>query len=540
MLNLPVEKLGEVFDVTMGRPTKELHQMMGVAILQQLHDLTDAETQGALCYDLRWHYALDITSPTDQNSYICQRTIWEYRHLIVEKNLAEEVFALCTDNLLKVFGTATDKQRLDSTHIKSNMRKLGRVRLFGETIRVFLRALKRKHADRHAVLDKVLCARYDKKNKDGCFGHVRPSESGVVLEQAGQDLAMLVALFHADSAVSMMTQYQMLVRVLDEQCAITQDEDAGQPRTEVKAPKEVPSDSLQNPSDPDASYSGHKGQGYAVQLMETYTTTDDETALNLITHVVVTPAHISDSLALIPALEDTASRGCQPRELVADTIYGGDANQQAALALGVTLVAPTAGCDDTQNGGLGLKDFTCDEKTLTITACPRGQAAVETQNTGTGRKICVFDHKICAACSDCKLCPVNVTATRACVYYNDRQIRLALRRQYEATDAFRDRYRWRAGIEGTNSRLKSQTCAGHLRVRGLARVRLAILFKALGLNILRATRAYMARKRRLGAISVILQPAQMIFSLIKQIMNDVNQFSQIASQNRPLIWNIAT
>jgi len=30
---------------------------------------------------------------------------------------------------------------------------------------------------------------------------------------------------------------------------------------EVKSPKEVSSASLQNPSDPDAGYSGHKGQG---------------------------------------------------------------------------------------------------------------------------------------------------------------------------------------------------------------------------------------------------------------------------------------
>ncbi|MCP4010146.1 MAG: hypothetical protein GY726_11605, partial [Proteobacteria bacterium] len=44
----------------------------------------------------------------------------------------------------------------------------------------------------------------------------------------------------------------------------------------IKKPKEIPSDSLQNPSDPDATYSGHKGQGYQVQVMVTYTETADE------------------------------------------------------------------------------------------------------------------------------------------------------------------------------------------------------------------------------------------------------------------------
>jgi len=63
----------------------------------------------------------------------------------------------------------------------------------------------------------------------------------------------------------------------------------------IKKPKKVASDSLQNPSDPDASYSGHKGQGYQVQIMETYSPCDnpEEKPLNLIAHVHVEQAHQS-------------------------------------------------------------------------------------------------------------------------------------------------------------------------------------------------------------------------------------------------------
>jgi hypothetical protein len=57
----------------------------------------------------------------------------------------------------------------------------------------------------------------------------------------------------------------------------------------VKPAKEVASDSLQNPSDPDATYDGHKGQGYQVQVMETYCNTENrevrEKTVNLITHI---------------------------------------------------------------------------------------------------------------------------------------------------------------------------------------------------------------------------------------------------------------
>jgi hypothetical protein len=39
---------------------------------------------------------------------------------------------------------------------------------------------------------------------------------------------------------------------------------------ELKAPKEIASDSLQTPSDPVATHSGHKEQGYRFQITETF------------------------------------------------------------------------------------------------------------------------------------------------------------------------------------------------------------------------------------------------------------------------------
>ena len=44
----------------MGRPSKDLHVVIGVLLLQQLHDLSDAETVEALAFNMAWHYALDV------------------------------------------------------------------------------------------------------------------------------------------------------------------------------------------------------------------------------------------------------------------------------------------------------------------------------------------------------------------------------------------------------------------------------------------------------------------------------------------------
>jgi hypothetical protein len=69
------------------------------------------------------------------------------------------------------------------------------------------------------------------------------------------------------------------------------------------------------PSDPAATYDGHKGQGYQVQVIETCCDAEEdekrEQTLNLITHVAVERACKHDVHALIPALE-SAREGILP------------------------------------------------------------------------------------------------------------------------------------------------------------------------------------------------------------------------------------
>ena len=64
-----------------------------------------------------------------------------------------------------------------------------------------------------------------------------------------------------------------------------------------------------------------------------------------------------------------------------------------------------------------------------------------------------------------------------------------MRRTFEETKEFQDKYRWRAGIEATMSHYKLDIGAKRLSVRGLPKVRFAVVLKALGLNILRCVRA---------------------------------------------------
>ena len=91
--------------------------------------------------------------------------------------------------------------------------------------------------------------------------------------------------------------------------------------------------------------------------------------------------------------------------------------------------------------------------------------------------------------------------------YDDKAIRLAQRRAQEGTPEFRDKYRFRAGVEATMSQLDRLTGFKNLRVRGLSAVSFAAYLKAAGINIIRAA-AFRNRLREeesalIAALSVL-------------------------------------
>ncbi len=203
-------------------------------------------------------------------------------------------------------------------------------------------------------------------------------------------------------------------------------------------------------------------------------------------------AHLHDGQALAPALNNLGEREILPDSMTLDTSYGSDDNVQYAAKLGVELIAPVPGSGAEER--LGLKDFEVDGTTGEIISCPAGEKPVVVRRSfceklNTYICIALFDVDAYMSCDIMNRCPKRMGIETAEVRYDEKQLRLAVRRRYEKTEEFREKYRWRAGIEATNARYKSLMGAGRLRVRSLPSVRYAAKLKALGLNILRCGKA---------------------------------------------------
>ena len=93
----------------------------------------------------------------------------------------------------------------------------------------------------------------------------------------------------------------------------------------------------------------------------------------------------------------------------------------------------------------------------------------------------------CSQCDFFEQCPIERTRKGYHLDHTAKARRLDSRRKEEATEVFRERYKIRGGIEGTNSGLKRKNGLGQLRVRGKPAVYHAIYFKIAGWNIERAS-----------------------------------------------------
>mgnify|MGYP001205394012 CR=1 FL=1 len=229
--------------------------------------------------------------------------------------------------------------------------------------------------------------------------------------------------------------------------------------------------------------------GSPVSSMDSWKTPSFRTILGL-PHVAVDQLTMHDQDALEPALEDADQRGVKPKELLADSHYGSNDCLRKGRERDVEIVSPSMPAKGTRQGKLTLEDFELDEQGLVL-RCPLGQSPVETSVAEVRLQV-LLDPVACASCPRQGNCPAAASGRRERRWqYTHDRVRQRRRRLEDASEAFRERYRWRAGIEATMSRFKHQMGMAKLRIRGIAKVTYTAMLRALGLNIHRVA-AYRA------------------------------------------------
>lgn len=513
-----------------GRPNFSVARMLGLCLLQELNSLSDQQALDTFSFDIRWRYALDITEDED---YLSRRSLVEFRRRLAAKDpemmLVRSVFDNIRDSAIKKLGLSTSNQRLDSTHIISNIRVRGRIDLFTNTIILFLKSL---DEERFSKVPEAI-QQWHSTEPEGWFG-LGPAQIKIKLDELAQYLYELILIFETDKDLIGCEPYQLLVRLFNEQCEFADGQSSDEESPKVQVKKKSQGATLQSPYDPDASC-GHKGPGYSLHITETC---NNPKTTEIITDYEVHGAARSDIGKSLPVIERLDSAGLKPETLFAD---GGYPSVPSALKIteqDIEFMTPVNRGplpDDIISRDL----FKFNQDGFAI-ECPMGHSPTDhrilSHNNTTGSSLhAIFDGDACRVCTMLGQCPVRAPNHRnkGCQPRDTvGDFRLEITPEIrlrdhmysiQQTTEWRDRYRIRSGIEATHSELKRTHGIAKLRVRRIAKVCFAVACKVIACNIKRWAKAQAALKGPLqGFLSAIfdrmkiLQPDFMRMPFFKE------------------------
>jgi hypothetical protein len=210
---------------TSGRPNFSVARLLGLCLLQEWNDLSDQDLD-TFSFDVRWRYALDVS---DEGDYLSHRSLVEFRRRLAAKDpemkLVRTVFDTVRDSAIQKLGLSSSNQRIDSTHIISNIRVRGRLALFSNTLGLFLKSLDKDHFSRVPEAIREWHAR----EPEGWFG-LGPAEQKIKLDELAGYLSKLIVIFEKDEFGE---PYLLLTRLFSEQCEVSE-----QSRVQVKKKSE--------------------------------------------------------------------------------------------------------------------------------------------------------------------------------------------------------------------------------------------------------------------------------------------------------------
>ena len=478
-----------------GQPALSPGLLALVTVLQFAEGLSDRQAADAVRARIDWKYGLglELDDPGFDASVLS-----EFRSRLIagqaELQLFETLLSLLREqHLLKVRG----KQRTDSTHVLAAIVMLNRLECVGEAMRHTLNVLATVAPD--WLEDWVPSAwfeRYSRRFEEDRLP-TKKEERYALAEQIGADGRQLLQMIYAETEWVWLREVpavQILRRVWIQQFYASAPCEPVRWRVAEDLP---PAPQLiSSPYDADARWSKKRDtswMGYKVHLTETC---DDELP-HVITNVETTNATTADHSMTDVIHTHLAERDLLPGEHIVDMGYVISDHLVTSNERQIDLVGPIRQDSSWQTraaAGFGVACFTIDWEAQQAT-CPVGKTSVIWYPTHDNRGIPVinirFAHRDCVACPQRAQC-VSSSRSRALTIRDRAAYEAAAQaRQRQSTEAFKQAYARRAGIEGT---LSQGVRLGNLRRSrsiGLPKTRLLHLLIATALNLVR-TAAWLA------------------------------------------------
>ena len=458
-----------------------------VTVLQYVEGLSDQQALRMVCGRIDWKYLLGLELTY---SGFDQSVLSEFRARLVTYEAAERLFErplvrLRAQGLLKERG----RQRTDSTQVLAAIRTVNRMEVVGETLRYTLNQVAITACDwLSGWVPADWFDRYSSRIEEAKLPS-QESERQQLVVTIGSDGYQLLTRLLAPETPAFLKELPA-VALLWQVWLQQYEQVEGQVRWRAAGNLPPAERMINSPYDPAARFSRKRQTtwtGYKVHLTESY----DDNLPHLITHVETTPATEPDCQTLPKIHQALAAKQLLPAEHTVDAGYMDidnllDSRHDHAVDL-CGPMRPDSSWQARQQTGYALAHFVVDWQAETV-SCPQGHTSQlwspTTTKTGEASISVRFHADDCTACPVRQLCTQAKTGPRGLHLQPTQQHHelLQQQRRTQQEPAFFQRYRGRAGIEGTISQGVRTAGLRTARFLGEAKTRLQHLATATALN----------------------------------------------------------
>ena len=472
------------------RPNYPVNVLVGLEYLKAGFGWSDKEMYEAFLYNMQVRYALGYDE--FGKGYFDLRTLYYFRERLSRYmqeqgvNLLDQAFEQVTDQQIVAFQIKTKLQRMDSTQVGSNIRRIGRVQLLVEVLQRVQRMLNKSDQERYTAG----FAPYVQGHAGQYVYHMKTEETDAHLQRIGEFMHQLLVELKPIYATEPV--YLMLERVFGEHFRLEQQNVLTIPNQDLSGT------SLQSPDDLEATYRKKQGKGYHGYVANLSETCDPQNPLQLITKVQVASNDVDDSQLLAEALPDLKKR-TELATIYTDGGHGGPDSDVVLQEQQVEHIQTAIRGRTSDPEKLHLDDFTIqlnqDGKPVQVT-CPNGQTEPAHPSSQKKAFVAHFNAAVCSTCPLLDQCPAqpgerdprrHVRFTQAEAHASERR-RRSLKQQKEGRNL-------RAAVEATMRSIKHPFPAGKLPVRGKFRMASMLIGSAAVSNMRRIQRYLQAKAK---------------------------------------------
>jgi len=452
------------------RPNNPVNVYFGLLILREIFGQSDEEALHSLMFDIRYQHALHTTSFAEQP--VSKNSLTNFRKAVYRYNqkygcdLIQQEIEAQAEGFSKLLNIDGKTIRMDSLMISSSCRKLSRLEIIYSTVARLIK-----------VIDKnILPERFKPYLEEGHYHdtiyRARDEDLNGKIKKVLKDGLRLYHLYRKNKEIKQTEEFKLLSRMLKEQ--------------KGKSSKRIAPHSLQNPTDPDATYrkkGKQKHIGYTANMVEKF---DDQNRMiegyDLQQNTYSDQKFAEDTISKLPVEKDEVTA------LVDGAYYSEDIDKKAK-AKGIKMF-PTNLVGGGKNSNAA--QFEIDEKEHLVTKCPSGHKSI-TSTFKAGSYRAHFDKKHCNYCPFRKDCSVIKQKKSYLFRVSEKTLHRCQLITKMGTSKYQELARKRAGIEGIPSALRRRYKIDHLPVRGLIRVKVWLGFKISAINCKRLIKGLTSR-----------------------------------------------